>query len=56
MCLVDICLDQSYEKVMEQYDCIVIGTGGVGSAALYQLSQRGIRVLGFDRFPRIGSP
>lgn len=33
------------------YDAIVIGTGGVGSAALMQLAQRGLRVLGIDRFP-----
>jgi sarcosine oxidase len=32
-------------------DCIVIGTGGVGSAALYHLARRGVRVLGLDRFP-----
>lgn len=36
---------------MEHYDCIVIGTGGVGSAALYQLAKRGGRALGLDRFP-----
>jgi sarcosine oxidase len=33
------------------YDVIVLGTGGVGSAALYHLAQRGVRALGFDRFP-----
>lgn len=33
------------------YDCIVLGTGGVGSAALYHLARRGLRVLGIDRFP-----
>lgn len=33
------------------YDCIVLGTGGVGSAALYHLSKRsGLRVLGIDQF------
>lgn len=32
------------------YDCVVLGTGGVGSAALYHLAQRGARVLGIDRF------
>jgi sarcosine oxidase len=32
-------------------DVIVIGTGGVGSAALYHLARRGVRVLGIDRFP-----
>ena len=33
------------------YDAIVIGVGGVGSAALYHLAHRGLRVLGLDRFP-----
>lgn len=36
---------------MAAYDVIVLGTGGVGSAALWQLAQRGARVLGLDRFP-----
>ena len=36
---------------MPQYDVIVIGTGGVGSATLYHLARRGVRVLGIDRFP-----
>jgi sarcosine oxidase len=34
-----------------RYDCIVLGTGGVGSAALYHLASRGLRVLGLDQFP-----
>jgi len=33
------------------YDAIVVGTGGIGSAALYHLAARGRRVLGIDRFP-----
>jgi sarcosine oxidase len=33
------------------YDAIVVGTGGVGSAALYHLARRGARVIGLDRFP-----
>jgi sarcosine oxidase len=33
------------------YDVIVLGAGGVGSAALYHLARRGVRVLGLDRFP-----
>jgi sarcosine oxidase len=33
------------------YDAIVIGTGAVGSAALWALARRGLRVLGLDRFP-----
>jgi sarcosine oxidase len=33
------------------FDAIVIGTGGVGSAAMCHLSRRGARVLGLDRFP-----
>jgi sarcosine oxidase len=32
------------------YDAIVLGTGGVGSAALWELARRGLRVLGIDRF------
>ncbi|MCC7083785.1 MAG: N-methyl-L-tryptophan oxidase [Pirellulales bacterium] len=33
------------------YDVIVLGIGGVGSAALSHLARRGVRVLGLDRFP-----
>ena len=32
------------------YDAIVIGVGGMGSAALYHLAKRGLRVLGIDQF------
>jgi sarcosine oxidase len=35
---------------MKRYDAIVLGVGGVGSAALYHLARRGVRVLGIDRF------
>ena len=35
---------------MKAYDAIVLGIGGVGSAALYELARRGVRVLGIDRF------
>ncbi len=33
-----------------QYDVIVIGVGGMGSAALYHLARRGCRVLGLEQF------
>jgi sarcosine oxidase len=33
------------------YDAIVLGVGGVGSAALFHLAGRGANVLGLDRFP-----
>src|SRR6478672_535612 len=36
---------------MPTYDAIVLGTGGVGSAAAYQLARRGAKVLGIDQFP-----
>lgn len=36
---------------MNVYDVIVLGTGGVGSAAVYNIAQRGARVLGIDQFP-----
>jgi sarcosine oxidase len=32
------------------YDAIVIGVGGMGSAAVYHLAKRGARVLGLERF------
>jgi sarcosine oxidase len=35
---------------METYDVAVIGVGGMGSAALYRLAQRGARVLGLEQF------
>ncbi|MGE4096094.1 MAG: N-methyl-L-tryptophan oxidase [Candidatus Binatia bacterium] len=35
---------------MKQYDCIVIGTGGIGSAALYYLAARNVKALGIDRW------
>ncbi|MEM8491928.1 MAG: N-methyl-L-tryptophan oxidase [Pseudomonadota bacterium] len=36
---------------MNDYDLIVLGTGGMGSAALYSAAARGLRCLGLDRFP-----
>jgi sarcosine oxidase len=35
---------------MPTYDAIVLGTGGVGSAAIYELARRGVRAVGVDRF------
>jgi monomeric sarcosine oxidase len=35
---------------MKGYDVIVLGVGGIGSAALYHLARPGVRVLGIDRF------
>lgn len=32
------------------YEVIVIGVGGVGSATLFHLAQRGIKILGIDQF------
>src|SRR5688500_2905962 len=34
----------------ERFDVIVIGVGGMGSAACYQLARRGVRVLGLEQF------
>lgn len=34
----------------DTYDALVVGLGAIGSAALYQLSRRGARVLGLDQF------
>jgi sarcosine oxidase len=35
---------------MERYDVVVVGVGGMGSAAMYHLARRGKRVLGLERF------
>ncbi len=35
---------------MSRYDAIVLGLGAIGSATLYQLARRGMRVLGIDQF------
>ena len=37
---------------MADWDVIVIGLGGVGSAAVYHLASAGARVLGLDQFDR----
>jgi sarcosine oxidase len=34
----------------QHYDVIVVGLGAMGSAALYQASKRGAKILGIDRF------
>ena len=36
-----------------RYDAIVIGIGGMGSAALYHLARRGRRVLGIEQFVQV---
>ena len=35
---------------MKSYQAIVLGVGGVGSAALYHLARRGVRALGIEQF------
>lgn len=37
-------------KMTQSFDVIVIGIGGMGSAALWQLARRGQRALGIERF------
>ncbi|MBK5189003.1 MAG: N-methyl-L-tryptophan oxidase, partial [Gemmatimonadaceae bacterium] len=34
----------------ERFDTIIVGLGAMGSAALYHLAARGVKVLGVDRF------
>jgi sarcosine oxidase len=36
---------------MQTFDVIVVGAGGMGTAAAWQLARRGARVLALDRFP-----
>ena len=35
---------------MANYDAIVIGVGGMGSAAVYHLARRGLKVLGLEQY------
>ncbi|MGQ4808668.1 Monomeric sarcosine oxidase [Candidatus Entotheonellaceae bacterium PAL068K] len=35
---------------MDEYDVIVVGVGGMGSAAVYHLARRGMRVLGLEQY------
>ena len=35
---------------MPDYDAIVIGVGGMGSAAVYHLARRGLKVLGLEQY------
>ena len=35
---------------MNRYDVIVLGLGGMGSAVLYPLARRGVKVLGLERY------
>jgi len=35
---------------MERFDAIVIGLGGMGSAALFHLARRGVKVCGIEQF------
>jgi sarcosine oxidase len=35
---------------IERFDTVVVGLGAMGSAALYHLASRGVKVLGIDRF------
>jgi sarcosine oxidase len=37
-------------SVATDYDVIVVGVGGMGSAVCYHLARRGVRVLGIERF------
>jgi sarcosine oxidase len=37
----------------QSFDVIVLGVGGMGSAACYELARRGRRVLGLEQFPLV---
>ena len=38
---------------MSAYDVIVLGVGGMGSAACFELARRGRRVLGLEQYPLV---
>ncbi len=35
---------------LEKFDCLVIGLGGMGSAALFELKKQGLNVMGIEQF------
>src|SRR5215471_17505849 len=37
----------------QSFDVIVLGVGGMGSAACFELARRGHRVLGLEQFPLV---
>lgn len=37
-------------SLTRRYDVIVVGVGGMGSAAIYQLARQGKRALGLERY------
>jgi sarcosine oxidase len=43
-------MESGQRSASSTYDVIVIGVGGMGSAACHHLARRGIRVLGLERF------
>src|ERR1700675_4927673 len=38
---------------MNSYDVIILGLGGMGSAAAFELARRGRKVLGLEQFPLV---
>lgn len=43
-------LDATIESVSKKFDVVVLGLGGMGSAAVFHLASRGQRVLGIEQF------
>ncbi len=44
--------DSNPAQVTQPYDAVVVGLGGMGSATLARSAERGLRVLGLERFAR----
>src|SRR5262245_49957122 len=42
-------------RMADSFDVIVLGVGGMGSAACFELARRGRRVLGLEQFPLVHS-
>ena len=43
-------LSGGFLRKAEGYDCVVLGLGGMGSAALHTLAKRGVKVCGIEQF------
>jgi sarcosine oxidase len=41
--------EEQFDTIEKQFDMVIVGLGAMGSAALYHLASRGVKVLGVDR-------
>ena len=45
-----LCEALNLSRAKMEYDCIVVGIGGFGSASIAHLAKSGLKVLGIEKF------